>query len=50
MKSDWLHTCLGCSFTSNLGEGILLEAGIEDGIGDLITKVAIRGMSEEKIL
>lgn len=31
------HTSLGCSLASDLGEGILRKAGIEDGIGNLIT-------------
>lgn len=30
------HTSLGGSLASNLGEGILSQAGVEDGIGDLI--------------
>lgn len=33
---DHDHTSLGGSLASNLGEGILRQAGIEDGIGDLI--------------
>ena len=30
------HTSLGGSLASNLGEGVLSQAGVEDGIGDLI--------------
>lgn len=36
MKKEKL-TGLGGSLTSNLGEGILSQTGIEDGIGDLVT-------------
>lgn len=31
------HTSLGCGLASNLGERVLSQAGIEDGIGDLIS-------------
>ncbi len=34
---DHDHTGLGGSLTSNLGERVLSQAGIEDGIGDLIS-------------
>jgi hypothetical protein len=33
---DHDHTGLGCGLASDLGEGVLLEAGIEDGVRDLI--------------
>jgi hypothetical protein len=34
---DHDHTGFGGSLTSNLGERVLSQAGIEDGIGDLIS-------------
>jgi hypothetical protein len=37
LTEDHDHTGLGGSLTSNLGEGVLGQAGIEDGIGDLIS-------------
>ena len=37
LTEDHDHTGLGCGLASDLGEGILLEAGIEDGVRDLIT-------------
>jgi len=37
LTEDHDHTGLGCGLASDLGEGVLLEAGIEDGIGDLVT-------------
>jgi hypothetical protein len=37
LTKDHDHTGLGCGLASNLGEGVLLEAGIEDGVRDLIT-------------
>lgn len=37
LTKDHDHTSLGSSLTSNLGEGILSEAGIEDGIRNLIS-------------
>lgn len=36
LTEDHDHTGLGGSLASNLGEGVLLQAGIEDGIGDLV--------------
>ncbi len=37
LAEDHDHTGLGGGLTGNLGEGILSQAGIEDGIGDLIS-------------
>lgn len=37
LTEDHDHTGLGGSLASNLGEGILSQAGIEDSIGDLIS-------------
>ena len=37
LTEDHDHTSLGGSLASNLGEGILSQTGIEDGIGDLIS-------------
>jgi len=37
LTEDHDHTGLGSGLASNLGEGVLLEAGIEDGVRDLIT-------------
>jgi hypothetical protein len=37
ITEDHDHTGLGGSLAGDLGEGVLLEAGIEDGIGDLVT-------------
>ena len=36
LTEDHDHAGLGGSLAGDLGEGVLLEAGIEDGIGDLI--------------
>lgn len=36
---DHDHTGLGGRLAGDLGEGVLLEAGIEDGVGDLIAVV-----------
>lgn len=36
LTEDHDHTSLGSSLASDLGEGVLLQAGIEDGIRDLI--------------
>jgi hypothetical protein len=36
LAEDHDHTGLGGSLASNLGHGVLSQAGIEDGIGDLI--------------
>jgi hypothetical protein len=37
LTEDHDHTGLGGSLTSNLGEGVLAKAGIEDGVGNLIS-------------
>ena len=37
LTEDHDHAGLGGSLASNLGEGVLLEAGIEDGVGDLVS-------------
>lgn len=37
LTEDHDHTGLGGSLAGDLGERVLLEAGIEDGIGDLVT-------------
>ena len=38
MRGQWgLPTGLGGGLTSDLGEGVLSKAGIEDGIRDLVT-------------
>jgi hypothetical protein len=37
LTEDHDHTSLGGSLASNLGEGILPEAGIEDSVGNLIS-------------
>jgi hypothetical protein len=42
---DHDHSGLGGSLASNLGEGVLLQAGIEDGIGDLIAGWGLAGVS-----
>merc|ERR1719272_517488 len=34
---DHDHAGLGCGFASNTGGRVLLEASIDDGIGDLVT-------------
>ncbi|PTD12828.1 hypothetical protein FCULG_00003046 [Fusarium culmorum] len=36
LTEDHDHTSLGSSLASNLGEGVLAKAGIEDGVGNLI--------------
>ena len=36
LAEDHDHTSLGGSLASDLGEGVLRQAGIEDGIGDLV--------------
>lgn len=36
LTEDHDHAGLGGSLASNLGEGVLLQAGIEDGIGNLV--------------
>jgi hypothetical protein len=41
LAEDHDHTGLGGSLASDLGEGVLPEAGIEDGIRDLIAVVAL---------
>jgi hypothetical protein len=43
LTEDNYHTGLGGSLASDLGEGVLLEAGIEDGVRDLIAVVALVG-------
>lgn len=37
LAEDHDHTGLGGGLASDLGEGVLLEAGIEDGVRDLVT-------------
>jgi hypothetical protein len=37
LTEDHDHTGLGSGLTSDLGEGVIGQAGIEDGIGDLIS-------------
>jgi hypothetical protein len=37
LTKDHDHARLGCSFAGNFGVGVLSEAGIEDGIRDLVT-------------
>ena len=37
LTEDHHHTGLGCGLASDLGERVLSQAGIEDGIGDLIS-------------
>lgn len=37
LTEDHDHTGLGCGLASNLGERVIGQAGIEDGIGDLIS-------------
>lgn len=37
LTEDHDHAGLGGSLASDLGEGVLLEAGIEDGVGDLVS-------------
>ena len=37
LTKDHDHTSLGGRLASDLGEGVLAEAGIENGIGDLVT-------------
>ena len=39
LTEDHDHTGLGCGLASDLGEGVLLEAGIEDGVRDLIAGI-----------
>jgi hypothetical protein len=39
LTEDHNHTGLGCGLASDLGEGVLLEAGIEDGVRDLIAGI-----------
>lgn len=39
LTKDHDHTGLGGSLTSNLGEGVLTKAGIEDGVGNLISNL-----------
>lgn len=41
LTEDHNHTGLGGSLTSNLGKGVLGQAGIENGIGDLVTIIGI---------
>ena len=36
LTKDHDHAGLGGSLAGDLGEGVFLEAGIEDGVGDLI--------------
>lgn len=36
LTKDHDHASLGGSLAGDLGEGVFLEAGIEDGVGDLI--------------
>jgi hypothetical protein len=43
LTEDHDHTSLGGGLASYLGEGVLLEAGIEDGIGDLIARWGQQG-------
>ena len=37
LTEDHYHTGLGGGLAGNLGEGVLSQAGVEDGIGDLIS-------------